>query len=188
MDEAAQASDAPKFEIQLSRDGSSQLDGANLSEDEIFRKLELAQQANPHLQALLRADRDLPMERITKWLDKLSDRGIAKVAITATQLAETPPILRQLNWQDQVKAGTGEAWMPSGEISNSEGWMPPIVGMDISGKKVGEQDPRFLCLWFSHPLIDRHSVSSVPCFKKTGNGSWSPQCGPCDESDTEIGE
>ncbi len=108
------------------------------------------------------------MERITKWLDKLSDMGIEKVAIAATQLAETPPVLRQLNWQDQVKAGTGEAWLPSGEIIHSEGWMPPIVGMDISGKKVAEQDPRFLCLWFSHPLIDKHSVSSVRLFQEDG--------------------
>lgn len=80
----------------------------------------------------------------------------------------TAPVLRALNWQEQEKEESGRRWLPSGKIDESDEELPSYVGMDVSKTKAAEKNPRFLCLWFSHPYIDSHSVANVRLFQKDG--------------------
>ncbi len=94
LDGAALASYAPKSEIQLSRDGSSQLDGDEIPEEEIFRKIGRANEAEPNLRILLRADYDLPMAEVTRWMEKLSSMGISKIELASHRSKEKRTVLR----------------------------------------------------------------------------------------------
>gem|GEM_PF-1902642 len=72
-----------------------------------------------------------------------------------------PPQLRALNWQDWIESGSSEPWLPSGGGIPGSDWMPAHAGLDTSTMKHTAETPRFLALWFSHPLFDKQSVAEV---------------------------
>ncbi len=163
-------SDTTAHEILLMADGNFLLDGVPGSDEEIIRRVAQAHEADPDVHVLLRADRDLQYIKVRQWIEKLSATGISKINIASAGLTieETPPVLRRLDWQDQVEAGTGEAWLPSGKIDESKVWLPPITEVNNSRIDATETNPRFLCLWFSHPLIDKQTMASVRLFQEDG--------------------
>ena len=81
-------------------------------------------------------------------------------------LADQPPQLRALGWQDQVKTRPDEMSLPSGGRLGSRAGFPAFAGLDIAA--VAGQDPRNLCLWFSHPLFDAQSVADVTLLDSGG--------------------
>ena len=81
------------------------------------------------------------------------------------------PQLRRLSWQDQVNAGAGKPWLPSGEDDLSDIGMPALAGVDISQMPAVKENPRFLCLWFSHPLFDTLSVAEISLLDADGKKS-----------------
>ncbi len=91
-----------------------------------------------------------------------------KTALPSAEQLVAPPILRAMNWQDQEKDQSGKRWLPSGELDESNIKLPGFVGIDVSKMTVAEENPRFLCLWFSHPLFDRHSIANIRLFEKDG--------------------
>lgn len=97
-----------------------------------------------------------------------TDISVDDLPVASESTINAKPVLRRLALQHEVKAGTGDAWLPSGETDDSKDWFPPHVGMNVSGRKAAKENPRFLCLWFSHPLIDRQSVMNVRLFEKDG--------------------
>jgi hypothetical protein len=77
------------------------------------------------------------------------------------------PQLRFLAWQDEHKdQGQSQAWHADGtpvveqrELDLLRFVLP--TKMIENAKAMAEKNPRFLCLWFSHPGIDRQSYGEV---------------------------
>ncbi len=86
---------------------------------------------------------------------------------SAEQLA-AQPILRALNWQYGEQENAGDTWTPSGRIDTSGARLPPAVGMGVTKTYPLSDTPRFLQLWFSHPLIDDFSTMEIALFEKDG--------------------
>ncbi len=88
--------------------------------------------------------------------------------VPAEKAVTEPPKLRALSWQDWVESCMGESWLPSGEAVSGTDWMPPISPMDVSRTPAAREKPRFLCLWFSHPLFDAQSVAEITLLDAEG--------------------
>ena len=85
--------------------------------------------------------------------------------ISATQIAE-PPTLQFLAWQDEWQANhTGAPRHPNGSpVTNATelNWLKKVFPVGcIVGKPSLTSEPRFLQLWFSHPLFDEASLNDV---------------------------
>ncbi|MBC8126655.1 MAG: protein kinase [Gloeobacteraceae cyanobacterium ES-bin-144] len=158
--------------IRLIENGDPFLMGEQVSEESLMKKLESLKQQNPDLAVAVKADERTKYVKVTEMLDRLGKLGITQISFATGARKDDPqsepPKLRRLEWQDQVKACTGEAWLPSGEADRSNDWMPPIGGVDISRTKAAKENPRFLCLWFSHPLFDRQSVTEISLLDADG--------------------
>jgi biopolymer transport protein ExbD len=69
------------FSVSLSRDGSTQVDGAPAPDDAALLRLARSARANdPELRALLQADGDVPHRRVIAALDVLRQAGVSRVA------------------------------------------------------------------------------------------------------------
>jgi len=101
------------------------------------------------------------------WRDGKKVPGGATSSHDAGLVAQ-PPQLRALDWQDRVELCAGESWLPSGEFLSSPGWMPPITTVNVSETAAAKEKPRFLCLWFSHPLFDAQSVAEIALLDADG--------------------
>ena len=97
----------------------------------------------------------------------------AAAASTPALLAEQPK-LQFLAWQDEWRAheprgafhADGTAATEPEELRLLRHIQP--IGCDDSGSAEGKLNPRFLHLWFSHPLIDRQSLNEVALLDSTG--------------------
>ena len=109
-----------------------------------------------------------------------------KPPTSAQELAERPQ-LRFLAWQDEWKTNQPGAARHLDGSSVTEAkelqWLRSVnsVVMDVSSLKL-TPEPRFLHLWFSHPLFDRSSLNEVAFLDEAGkaiplgaNGSVSSQ-------------
>jgi serine/threonine protein kinase len=91
---------------------------------------------------------------------------------TPEQLAE-PPQLRFLAWQDEWKTNQpGAARHPDGSPvtdATEIGWLQQVhpCGMDVSKLHLNPE-PRFLHLWFSHPLFGQTSLNDVTLLDDKG--------------------
>jgi hypothetical protein len=96
----------------------------------------------------------------------------AAPAATNALLAE-PPKLQFLAWQDEWQTNQpGAARHPDGSPvteENENGWLRHISsgGVDVSSLHLSPE-PRFLKLWFSHPLFDRTSLNEIVLYYDTG--------------------
>jgi hypothetical protein len=95
--------------------------------------------------------------------------GTTESSSTPTDLPgerNKPPILRFVAWQDEWETNQpGAARHPDGStVTDAQelGWLRqvPPAGMDVSSLHLSPE-PRFLSLWFSHPLFDRNSQCDV---------------------------
>ncbi len=87
----------------------------------------------------------------------------------ALELAEkSPPVLRALDWQYAKKEDPGARWLPSGRVDTSGVKFPPAVGMGVPRGRPPSDTPRYLNLWFSHPLVDDLSTVHLTLFEKDG--------------------
>jgi len=97
----------------------------------------------------------------------------AAASATPALLAEKPK-LQFLAWQDEWRAheprgafhADGTAATEPEELRLLRHIQP--IGCDDSGSAEGKLNPRFLHLWFSHPLIDRQSLNDVALLDSTG--------------------
>jgi serine/threonine protein kinase len=106
-------------------------------------------------------------------LDWLNHRAQTKQTNDlSTSLAE-PPKLQFLAWQDEWQTNqAGAARHPDGSPvadANELSWLKsvPPNGMDVSRKKLNPE-PRFLQLWFSHPLFSQNSFAAVEFLDEAG--------------------
>ena len=93
---------------------------------------------------------------------------------------DEPPKLRYLAWQDEVQKNPHwQAWQATGEFVKHEdldvprGFANPSQ-MDVSKTKAAAENPRFLCLWFSHPALDAQSVVKVELLDDAGKPFETP--------------
>ncbi|MFA6962581.1 MAG: serine/threonine-protein kinase [Opitutaceae bacterium] len=77
--------------------------------------------------------------------------------VARQSLLEQPVKLRAVNWLDQAEAGSGNAWLPTGNDAPLNEWRPPSVRPVLKENA----HTRFLCLWFSHPFVDMLSLADV---------------------------
>ncbi len=89
------------------------------------------------------------------------------------QLAESPK-LQFLAWQDEWKTNKPfGAWQPDGSpVTNVTelAWLKEVHpgGMNVSALKL-TPEPRFLHLWFSHPVFDRNQFTEFSLMDAAGN-------------------
>jgi len=92
---------------------------------------------------------------------------------TRAQLAQWPQ-LRFLAWQDEWKTNQPNgAWRPDGSLVTEKAELEllrrlPTSIMDVSAIEAGQRDPRFLHLWFSHPLFNQHGLNQVTLLDGSG--------------------
>lgn len=194
--EAAHAA-APVL-IVLHPDREPFLMGEQVSEESLQTKLLNLKQQNPDLTVVLNADERVSYVRITEMLESFAKLGITKVTFATTARKEgppnEPPKLRRLDWQDQVEACAGDAWLPSGEIEASNDWMPPINGVNIDKTSAARENPRFLCLWISHPQFDAMSLIELKLLDseekeplKTPTGNFAFRSIPASPENADMG-
>lgn len=118
----------------------------------------------------------------------------ATPALSMVEIVAQPPQLRAVNWQDWVESGTGTPWLPSAKVPPLPAWMPPIVRVDISKAESTKEKPRFLCLWFSHPLFNTESIANLTLLDadgkaplKTPSGNMATQFTPATFEHPETG-
>ena len=97
----------------------------------------------------------------------------ATAAATPALLAEQPK-LQFLAWQDEWRAHEPRgAFHADGTAATEPEELRLLrhlqaVGCNDRGSAEGKRNPRFLHLWFSHPLIDRQSLNEVALLDSTG--------------------
>lgn len=75
--------------------------------------------------------------------------------------------LELLAWLDEVQAGGDwKGWLPNGSlVSHKDFTLPDGLPVPETAKETGTgasgEEPRFLCLWFSHPGFDALSVANI---------------------------
>ena len=134
-------------------------------------------------------------ESLRTLIEPPSDAKAKTLPSDDQALSTQPPRLRALDWQDRVEACAGDSWLPSGEKLPSSDWLPPIAVIATARANDAGGTPRFLCLWFSHPLFDAQSIAQItlldaesknplpvptsdfasqmtPVTPKTGNTGW----------------
>ena len=111
----------------------------------------------------------------------------------------TPPQLRFLAWQDEVKMDPHwRAWLPSGErVTKADMKLPDHLmtpsRVDVSGTSEAAQKPRFLCVWVSHPAFDAQSVVELMLVDEAGRplkvptGSEASSVFPSDAESQNLG-
>ena len=135
-------------------------------------------------------------------LDLLNFKSTPSVTSQTTQRAEVspavltePPVLQFFAWQDEWKTNQpGAARHSDGStVTNAQelGWLRRVQpgGCDVSALKLTPA-PRFLHLWFSHPLFDQSSLNEVTLLDDKSeaiplgaNGDSSGNSRSADESD-----
>ena len=94
-------------------------------------------------------------------------------AATPALLAERPQ-LRFLAWQDEyITSGPRAAFHADGSAATDPSEFRLLLGLrpticDAGGTAEGKHNPRFLHLWFSHPLVDQLSLVEVTLLDGTG--------------------
>ncbi|HUJ09226.1 MAG TPA: protein kinase [Verrucomicrobiae bacterium] len=94
-----------------------------------------------------------------------------RAEVSPAALAE-PPVLRFLAWQDEWKTDQpGAARHPDGSPvtdATELSWLRQVhpCGMDVSQRHLSPE-PRFLHLWFSHPLFGQTSLNEVTLLDDT---------------------
>lgn len=99
----------------------------------------------------------------------------AKTAFAGTgaELAE-PAQLRFLAWQDEWKTSQPNgAWHPDGSTATNAAEIELLrkllpSSMDVSATEAAKRQPRFLHLWFSHPLIHLNGLNQVTLLDNNG--------------------
>ncbi|MGJ8634522.1 MAG: protein kinase domain-containing protein [Luteolibacter sp.] len=75
------------------------------------------------------------------------------------------PELEAIAWQDELDYLTGKpqsiVWTSDGTPPEDFTSYPDYVGMNSQEHALQPTDPRYLCMWFSHPLIDRKSIAHI---------------------------
>jgi hypothetical protein len=104
-----------------------------------------------------------------------SDRDAAAVygGANSSHLGE-PPQLRFLAWQDEWQRSQPiGAWRLDGSpVTNN--WEIDLLhklspsSMDVSATEAEKRQPRFLHLWFSHPLINQNGLNETTLFDTNG--------------------
>jgi hypothetical protein len=101
------------------------------------------------------------------------EQGATSAAASAASLAESPT-LRFLAWQDEWKDDqVGGARHPDGSEVTDETEIRLLRSVspgrcDVSATESGKRHPRFLHLWFSHPLFDHQSYTEIALFDGAG--------------------
>jgi hypothetical protein len=101
-----------------------------------------------------------------KLVQNSANQAAELPAISEAALAE-PPKLRFLAWQDEWKQDEsktdqpGRAWHPDGSGVSDTTELRLLRAVSPMRASIAKRNPRFLHLWFSHPLFDSHSLSQV---------------------------
>jgi serine/threonine protein kinase len=108
-------------------------------------------------------------------------RGKISPPVVNPDAAKEPPKLQALAWLDEP----GKTWNAEGQrFSLAASGLPLSLvtptGVDVSATSAGKLNPRFLCLWFSHPTFDNLSVIRVELLGADGQ----PIKTPCSETAT----
>ena len=74
-------STARTLSIVITREGKSYLDGAEITEDALVRKIQEAPEKRDEMQALISADREAMHGAVVRMLDVLKQQGVTKFAI-----------------------------------------------------------------------------------------------------------
>lgn len=75
-------------------------------------------------------------------------------------LIEQPVTLRAINWFDKAEARLSSAWLPDGSDLPTDEKLFPVP----KASPTTNPNLRYLCFWFSHPLVDLLSVAEVKLF------------------------
>jgi hypothetical protein len=123
-------------------------------------------------QAKLARDTEMVRYKLAQGATNRLPVTLFEPAVTPEQLAE-PPKLRFLAWQDEWKTNQpGAARHPDGStVTNVQelGWLRQVYpgGCDVSALRLVPA-PRFLHLWFSHPLFGQTSLNEVTLLNDSG--------------------
>jgi len=99
---------------------------------------------------------------------------------SASHAVSEPPRLRFLAWQDEVKTNPHwRAWLPTGgRVSQEDMKLPMRLATpsmrDVSQSQIADLNPRFLCLWFSHPALDAQSIVELTLMDEAGRPLEAP--------------
>jgi serine/threonine protein kinase len=108
-----------------------------------------------------------------KWMI-LDGTNVTITTVTPDEILNPPPILRFLAWQDEWQNDhTGAARHPDGSRvtdATELKWLKTVfpLGCQVSGPPLSPE-PRFLQLWFSHPLFDVASMDDVTLLDVNGH-------------------
>ena len=187
---AAQAHADGPVAIELKAEGHPSLMGEQVSEDYLMKKLESLKKQNPDLAVIVKADERVGYARVTGLLDHLATLGISNVSFVGQEKAagvesnppgkDEPPKLQFLAWQDEVESDPNwRAWRANGEfVKHGDMKLPRRVAtpsiMDVSKTKVAAENPRFLCLWISHPAFHPQSVVKLGLLDDDGKPLETP--------------
>jgi biopolymer transport protein ExbD len=74
------------FSLALEADGTTRVDGSAVADDaSLLSSARAAQQKNPELRAVVRADGGVPHRRVMRALDVLRQAGVARIAFAVAQ-------------------------------------------------------------------------------------------------------
>jgi biopolymer transport protein ExbD len=74
------------FSLALEADGTTRVDGSAVADDaSLLARARSAQQKNPELRAVVRADGSVPHRRVMHALDVLRQAGVARIAFAVAQ-------------------------------------------------------------------------------------------------------
>ena len=107
-----------------------------------------------------------PVAAVIQAQPEMSSAELSRFFAIPAKLAELPH-LRFVAWQDRWASNQHHrAWHPDGTEITSPfelEWVRAVAppGCDVSQTSAANQYPRFLHLWFAHPLFDRQSLNQV---------------------------
>ena len=87
---------------------------------------------------------------------------------------DEPPRLRFLAWQEEWKTNQpAGAWHTDGSPVTDQAEINllrsvPASRMDVSATEAARRNPRFLHLWFSHPLLNLQSLNNITLIDSNG--------------------
>ena len=128
-----------------------------------------------------------------KWLI-LDGSNVVIASSPPDWRADAPPMLRFLAWQDEWKTNQpGAARHPDGSLvteATELKWLRNVGAGGVSSGRTPE--PRFLHVWFSHPLFDASTFNDVSLLDDTGqvipDGADGAICGSQQDANAADGK